>query len=335
MSLLEGLKQHTTVVADTADFSLLSKYQPEDATTNPSLVLAGSQLPQYRRLVEDAVAFARENIDRLRAVLSPHAGERAQLLELAADRLTVGFGVEILKLVPGRVSTEVDARLAYDTARTVAKARHIIGLYESCGVSRSRVYIKLATTWEGIQAARVLEAEGISCNMTLLFSFRQAVACGQANVALISPFVGRISDWYKTHEPQWAELYGTPERDPGVVSVKRIFYYYKQHGHRTIIMGASFRSVGQILELAGCDRLTISPQLLEELAGTAAGGGSVPRKLDAGDIAETTEKVPEITRPESLFEGEKNDMAREKLEEGIRNFIRDTERLEAHIAGLL
>ncbi|RNF05137.1 transaldolase [Trypanosoma conorhini] len=331
MSKLAELKKYTVVVADTADFSLLAKFRPEDATTNPSLVLAGSQLPQYAKLIDDAVAFARENVERLREGLAPGADEKAQLLELAVDKLTVSFGVEILKVVPGRVSTEVDARLSYDTARMVAKARHLVRLYEECGCARSRLYIKLATTWEGIQAARQLEADGINCNLTLLFSFGQAVACAQAGVSLISPFVGRILDWYKAHHPAQADSY-VGAQDPGVVSVTRIYNYYKQHGYKTVVMGASFRSAGEVLELAGCDKLTISPKLLEELD---AATGAVPRKLDPAHLTETTEKLPEFTGPESLFAGEPNTMAKDKLEEGIRGFAKDTEKLEAHIATLL
>ncbi|KAF5223645.1 putative transaldolase [Trypanosoma cruzi] len=331
MSQLEGLKQHTIVVADTADFSLLAKFKPEDATTNPSLVLAGSQLPQYAKLIEDAVKFAKENVSRLRDGLTPGADEKAHLLELSVDKLTVNFGSEILKIVPGRVSTEVDARLSYDTARMVAKARHIVKLYEESGTPRSRLYIKLASTWEGIQAARKLEAENINCNLTLLFSFGQAVACAQAGVSLISPFVGRILDWYKEHQPEKAESY-VGAQDPGVISVTRIYNYYKQHGYKTIVMGASFRNTGEVLELAGCDKLTISPKLLESLDKTP---GPVPRKLDPAHLTEKTEKLPPFTGPESLFEAEPNTMAKEKLEEGIRNFSKDTEKLEAQVAALL
>lgn len=332
MNQLEELKKHTCVVADTADFAFISKYKPEDATTNPSLVLAGSELPQYSSLVSDAVKFARENVTRLRDGLAPGvADERALILELAVDKLTVSFGVEILKIVPGRVSTEVDARLSYDAGRMVAKARHLVRLYEECGVSRGRVYVKLAATWEGINAARVLEAEGISCNLTLLFSFGQAVACAQAGVSLISPFVGRVLDWYKAHEAANAHKFVGAD-DPGVVAVTKIYNYYKQHGYKTVVMGASFRNVGEILELAGCDKLTISLKLLEELASTE---GDVPRKLDSAKITQKIEKLPEITQPESLFEGEKNNMAIEKLEEGIRNFSKDTEKLEEHIMKLL
>ncbi|ESL07759.1 transaldolase [Trypanosoma rangeli SC58] len=331
MSKLAELKKCTVVVADTADFSLLAKFEPEDATTNPSLVLAGSELSQYAKLIEDAVTFAKENVARLRDGLTPGADEKAHVLELAVDKLTVSFGVEILKVIPGRVSTEVDARLSYDTARMVAKAKHLVRLYEECGYARSRLYVKLASTWEGIQAARQLEAANINCNLTLLFSFGQAVACAQAGVSLISPFVGRILDWYKAHHPEQADSY-VGAQDPGVISVTRIYNYYKQHGYKTVVMGASFRSTEEVLELAGCDKLTISPKLLAELDSAI---GTVPRKLDPVHLTEKMEKLPEFTGPELLFAAEPNTMAKDKLEEGIRGFARDTEKLEAHIAALL
>ena len=251
MNQLDQLRQYTTVVADTGDFRLLEQYRPRDATTNPSLVLKAAQKPEYRALVERTLAAA------------PGAPMQAIL-----DSLVVAFGLEILKVIPGRVSTEVDARLSFDTAATISKAQDLIDRYAAAGIERNRVLIKIASTWEGIQAARVLEREGIHCNLTLLFSLPQAVACADAGVQLISPFVGRITDWFKKRD---AKDY-TPEEDPGVQSVRRIYAYYKAHAIGTEIMGASFRSTGQILALAGCDLLTISPELLEQLRATIAPG---------------------------------------------------------------
>ncbi|AAZ13324.1 transaldolase, putative [Trypanosoma equiperdum] len=332
MNQLESLKKHTCVVIDTADFSLLKEFSAEDATTNPSLVLAGSQVPQHAHLVNSAVEFARSNVSRLRdGLLSSADDERAQLLELAVDKLTVSFGVEILKAIPGRVSSEVDARLSYDADKMVKKAQHIVQLYAEAGVPKERLYIKLASTWEGIRAAERLEREGINCNLTLLFSFDQAVACAQAGVALISPFVGRVLDWYKAKYPEQADTF-IGAQDPGVIAVTKIYNYYKRHGYKTVVMGASFRNTGEVLELAGCDKLTISPKLLQELASTP---GEVVRKLDPARLTQSIPKLSELTRPESLFERETNNMAVEKLEEGIRNFAKDTEKLEALIATLL
>ncbi|WP_210397709.1 transaldolase [Motiliproteus sediminis] len=310
-NLLEQLKRMTTVVADTGEFAAIRQYTPEDATTNPSLLLKAAQLPEYQSLVEEARQWAADQ-----------PGDDARRLELLADKLAVNFGAEILKVIPGRVSTEVDSRLSFDTGATIARARQLIGLYNQAGISNDRVLIKIASTWEGIQAARQLEQEGINCNLTLLFGFAQAVACAEAGVFLISPFVGRILDWYK--KSTGIESYAADE-DPGVLSVTRIYNYYKQHGYNTIVMGASFRSSGEILELAGCDRLTISPALLEELAQT---DGNLERKLDAG---RTGEPQPKLSLDEKQFRWLMNEdaMATEKLAEGIRSFTADQLKLEA------
>ena len=308
MNQLDQLRQYTTVVADTGDFRLLEQYRPRDATTNPSLVLKAAQKPEYRALVERTLAVA------------PGAPMQAIL-----DSLVVAFGLEILKVIPGRVSTEVDARLSFDTAATISKAQDLIDRYAAAGIERNRVLIKIASTWEGIQAARVLEREGIHCNLTLLFSLPQAVACADAGVQLISPFVGRITDWFKKRD---AKDY-TPEEDPGVQSVRRIYAYYKAHAIGTEIMGASFRSTGQILALAGCDLLTISPELLEQLRATIA---PVERKLvpDAGT------QIASIDAGEAAFRWQLNEdaMATEKLAEGIRTFAADAIRLERWIEEL-
>lgn len=305
---LEQLKRLTTVVADTGDIEALRHYHPQDATTNPSLLLKAAELPQYASLVREAVAWAQQQ-----------SADRSQQLLDAADKLAVNIGCEILQLVPGRVSTEVDARLSFDTQACVSRARRLMALYNQAGIHNERVLIKLAATWEGIQAANVLEQEGIQCNLTLLFSFAQAQACAEAGVYLISPFVGRILDWYKSRTQQ---EYPASE-DPGVLSVKRIHHYYKLHGYPTIVMGASFRSVAEIIELAGCDRLTISPALLAELA---TRHGRVEAKLSA-----STTQMP---RPQPLTEAQfrwqhnEDAMACEKLSEGIRNFAIDQEKLE-------
>lgn len=324
-SQLEQLKKVTTVVADTADFGLLAQFRPEDATTNPSLVLAGSQLPQYQNLVTDAIAFAKANVKKYRASYPAQLPEAEVVLQLALDKLTVSFGLEILKVVPGRVSTEVSARLSFDKAAMITKARLLIQLYEEAGIARSRIYIKIASTWEGIQAARELEKEKINCNLTLLFSFAQAVACAQAGVALISPFVGRILDWHKKANPS-SDFAGS--KDPGVVSVSTIYQYYKQFGYQTVVMGASFRNTSEILELAGCDKLTISPKLLEELSKSTA---AVPRKLDPSHKDAAMQKLPELTQEEFLWLHNEDAMAVEKLAEGIRNFHIDTMKLEKAI----
>jgi transaldolase len=310
---LEQLKKLTTVVADTGDFERMQVFQPQDATTNPSLILKAAQQSNYQSLVQ--------------SVKDAHRGMSPTDL---VDYILVAFGLEILKIVPGRVSTEVDARLSFDTKATVAKAKHIIALYESHGIERKRILIKLAGTWEGIAAAKELEAEGIHCNITLLFSLIQAAACGAANAKLISPFVGRITDWNKSKlGSNWSDEMNGGANDPGVTSVKKIFTYYKHFGISTEIMGASFRNTSQILELAGCDLLTISPELLAELQSSAA---PVIKKLDA-DSAHA-EKITPLKLDESSFRLQLNNdpMATEKLAEGIRNFCIDTEKLEVLLA---
>ncbi len=309
LNQLEQLKQHTIVVADTGDFASMRQYAPRDATTNPSLILKAAAMPDYAWLVDKAVRDA----------------GAAATLPAVIDGLLVLFGAEILKIVPGRVSTEVDARLSFDTAGTVAKARELIERYARAGIGRERILIKIASTWEGIRAAEVLEREGIRCNLTLLFSFAQAVACAEAKVQLISPFVGRILDWHK----KAAGRDFAPAEDPGVRSVTQIYTYYKRHGHATEVMGASFRNTGEILELAGCDLLTISPQLLGELQ---AGTGPVPRKLDPA-VARAAD-VPRTTFDEKSFRYALNEdaMATEKTAEGIRQFAADIVKLEALLA---
>lgn len=316
-SALSQLKKLTTVVADTGDFERMREYQPQDATTNPSLILKAAQQPSYQSLVNQ--------------VKAAHPGIRPSEL---VDYILVAFGLEILKIVPGRVSTEVDARLSFNTQATVDKAKHLIALYESHGIDRKRVLIKLAGTWEGIQAAKILEAQGIHCNMTLLFSLVQAAACGAVNAKLISPFVGRITDWYKAKlGPNWSDINHGGANDPGVTSVKRIFHYYKHFDISTEIMGASFRNTSQILELAGCDLLTISPELLGELHSSHA---LVELKLNPTNAASAlaTENITPLKLDESSFRLQLNNdaMATEKLAEGIRNFCIDTEKLEKLLA---
>ncbi|MEY5028547.1 MAG: Transaldolase [Pseudomonadota bacterium] len=309
MNQLEALKQHTTVVADTGDFLQLAQFRPQDATTNPSLILKAVQKPEYAPLLTETVA-----------------AHKGQPLDVVMDHLLVRFGQEILKHVPGRVSTEVDARLSFDTAATVARARRIMALYEAQGIGRERVLIKIASTWEGIQAAAELEREGIHCNLTLLFAFCQAVACGHAGVQLISPFVGRIYDWYKKSAgASWVEADNAGANDPGVKSVTAIFNYYKKHGVRTEVMGASFRNVGQITALAGCDLLTISPDLLAQLAATET---PLAQALDA-QSAQAME-IAAVRYDEASFRYALNDdaMATEKLAEGIRAFCVDAVKLE-------
>jgi len=308
-SALEQLKAFTTVVADTGDFERMRQFLPQDATTNPSLILKAAQQSNYQALVDQ--------------VKAAHPGMKAPEL---VDYILVAFGLEILKIVPGRVSTEVDARLSFDTAGTVAKGKRLISLYESHGIDRNRVLIKLAGTWEGIQAAKALEAEGIHCNMTLLFSLVQAAACGDANAKLISPFVGRITDWFKVKlGSDWNDASHTGANDPGVQSVKRIYQYYKHFGIKTEIMGASFRNTSQILELAGCDLLTISPELLAELQKSEQ---LVSRKLL--EKSEPSTELAKLKLDQSSFRLQLNNdaMATEKLAEGIRNFCIDTEKLE-------
>jgi len=317
VNTLNQLKKLTTVVADTGDFERMKEYHPQDATTNPSLILKAAQQSTYQHLVDSVKA---SHLD-----LPPTD---------LVDYILVAFGLEILKIVPGRVSTEVDARLSFDTKSTVAKARHLISLYESHGIDRKRVLIKLAGTWEGIQAAKELEADGIHCNMTLLFSLIQAAACGAAKATLISPFVGRITDWYKAKlGSNWSDTNNGGANDPGVTSVKRIFHYYKHFGINTEIMGASFRNTSQILELVGCDLLTISPELLGELH---ASQSVVTKKLDPANAktALESEGVSALKLDESNFRLQLNNdaMATEKLAEGIRNFCIDTEKLEALLA---
>jgi transaldolase len=314
-TLLSQLKESSLIVADTGDFASIRKYQPRDATTNPSLLLKAAQMPEYQDLVK-------------RVVRTSHAGSQpaSQTVPIILDRLAVAFGLEILKIVPHRVSTEVDARLSFDIEGSMMKARSLIADYEKAGIARERILIKLAATWEGIRAAQQLQQDGIRCNLTLLFSFAQAVACAEAKVQLISPFVGRILDWHKKNS---GKTDYTPAEDPGVVSVTRIYRYYKQHGHATEVMGASFRNVGEILELAGCDLLTISPALLEELQKTP---GSVPRKLSPENSKQDPQ--PPIHLDEKGFRWMLNEdqMATEKLSEGIRLFAADTLKLEQFVA---
>ena len=309
MNKLAQLRDMTTVVADTGDIESIRQYAPVDATTNPSLLLKAAVQDRYRHLVEAAVAKA--------------AAAPGDTVARTLDQLAVDFGVEILDIVPGRVSTEVDARLSFDTQRTVRRAEELIELYEEAGVSRERVLIKIASTWEGIRAAEILEKRGIHCNLTLLFSFAQAVACADAGVTLISPFVGRILDWYKKHEG--VDGYPAP-KDPGVLSVTRIYNYYKNNGYPTVVMGASFRNTGEILELAGCDLLTISPDLMEQLESAE---GEVPRKLDPAAAAESGEAKIELDEAGFRWMVNEDAMATEKLADGIRSFTRDTEKLEA------
>ena len=313
--LLSQLKQFSVIVADTGDFDSIRKYQPRDTTTNPSLLLKAAQMPEYASLLEKTLADAKKE-----------SADAGQTLGIALDKLAVAFGLEILKIVPGRVSTEVDARLSFDVEASIAKARSLIGRYEKAGISRERILIKVASTWEGICAAKQLTREGIHCNLTLLFSFAQAVACAEAGVQLVSPFVGRILDWYKKSTGR--DSY-PPAEDPGVVSVNRIYNYYKKYGYKTEVMGASFRNVGEILELAGCDLLTISPTLLEEMQKTA---GTLPRKLNPGTAAANC-KEPKLSLDEKTFRWMLNEdqMATEKLSEGIRLFAADTLKLEKFI----
>ena len=308
-SKLEQLKQFTDVVADTGDIDAIRLYKPLDATTNPSLVYKAAQMPQYQELLSSAISSAKGVVNS------------AEQLGAACDHLAVGIGLEILKIVPGRISTEVDARLSFDTQASIAKARHLINLYEKGGVDKSRVLIKLASTWEGIRAAEVLEKEGINCNLTLLFGFNQAAACADAGVFLISPFVGRILDWYKANTDK--KEY-TAEEDPGVVSVRRIYNYYKQHGDKTVVMGASFRNIGEIEALAGCDRLTISPQLLQELDQDK---GELKRVLSPTNTGNAIAKQIE-TEASFRFGVNQDAMATEKLAEGIRGFVKDQINLE-------
>lgn len=310
---LEQLKRYTTVVADTSDFRQMEEFAPQDATTNPSLILAAAAKEEYRPLVERALASCR--------------GSRPMPMGETLDHIVVAFGLEILKRVPGRVSSEVDARLSFDTEGTISKARKIMALYEAAGIPRERVLIKIAATWEGIQAARQLEKEGIHCNLTLLFSLVQAVACAEAGVRLISPFVGRILDWHRQHSGQDY----TAEADPGVQSVRTIYNYYKKHGYPVQIMGASFRNTGEVLALAGCDLLTISPALLSELASRE--GSVEPRLTPEAAQASDIGRVPADEKSFRFLFNE-DAMATEKTAEGIRRFAADTRKLEALLASM-
>ena len=314
MNQLQQLQKMTTIVADTGDIDAISKYTPEDATTNPSLILKAAQIPEYQQYIHQAIDYAKQQSD-----------DKAQQLIDAADMLAVTIGLEILKVVPGRISTEVDARLSFDTQASVAKARKLIKLYNDAGIANDRILIKLASTWEGIRAAEILEKEGINCNLTLLFSFAQARACAEAGAFLISPFVGRIMDWYKAK--QGCEF--APAEDPGVQSVTKIYNYYKEHGYDTVVMGASFRNAGEILEIAGCDRLTIAPQLLQELEEAQ---GEVVQKL--APVTDIKARPEPMTHAQFLWEHNQDAMAVEKLSEGIRQFAIDQGKLEAMITEL-
>ncbi|QTH65051.1 transaldolase [Psychrosphaera ytuae] len=315
-SVLKQLREMTTVVADTGEIDAIKKFRPVDATTNPSLLLKAAQIPEYKTYLEQAVAFAKQE-----------SNDPEQQLEDAADQLAVLIGKEINALIPGRISTEVDARLSFDTEKTVAKALRLIDLYEKAGITKDRVLIKIASTWEGIKAAEELEKQGINCNLTLLFSFAQARACAEAGVYLISPFVGRILDWYKANGEQQTF---TGEEDPGVISVRNIYQYYKEHGYNTVVMGASFRNTDEIMALAGCDRLTIAPALLEELDNIEQ---TLPKVLSfEGDI-----KARPAPMTEAQFRWEHNEdpMATQKLAEGISNFAKDQVKLEKLLTDLL
>jgi transaldolase len=314
MNKLQQLKTMTTVVADTGDLEAIKQYQPQDATTNPSLVLKAAQMPQYAHLITEAKQWS-----------AAQGGNNLVQMDNICDYLAVAIGKEILSAVPGRISTEVDSRLSFDTDATVARALKIIDLYHQQGISKDRVLIKIASTWEGIQAGKQLEEQDINCNLTLLFSFAQAIACAEAGVYLISPFVGRIMDWYKAD----MKVDGfSPEEDPGVISVGNIFDYYKQHDYKTVVMGASFRNTQEIEQLAGCDRLTISPALMQDLADDS---GTLVQQLDSAQVLEAQ---PKLSLNQAAFRWMHNEdaMATEKLAEGIRNFTRDQEKLEALLA---
>ncbi|MFQ5559179.1 MAG: transaldolase [Nitrospinota bacterium] len=314
MNILDQIKTMTKVVADTGDIDSIKKYAPQDATTNPSLILKATQIDEYAPLVEEAIHFGKST-----------GGDQKSQIEECLDKISIIFGREILKMVPGRVSTEVDARLSFDTNGSIEKARKLVSFYKDEGVERERVLIKLASTWEGINAAQVLEGEGIHCNLTLLFSFAQALRCAEAEVTLISPFVGRIMDWHKKDRGVDAIA---PADDPGVHSVTRIYNYYKKFGYKTQVMGASFRNTGEIRELAGCDLLTISPDLLEELSSRQ---GVIDRKLDQSRALEMD--LEKISIDEKKFRWMHNEdaMATDKLAEGIRNFSADLVKLEKFI----
>ena len=313
---LDSLRNMTIVVADTGDIEAIKKYQPQDATTNPSLILSASALPQYSPLIDEAVSYAKAQ-----------SNDKFQQLIDAEDKLAVNIGLEILKIVPGRISTEVDARLSYNTQATVEKARKLIALYNAAGISNDRILIKIASTWQGIRAAEILEKEGINCNLTLLFSEAQARACAEAGVYLISPFVGRILDWYKANSDK--KEYA-PAEDPGVISVTKIYNYYKEYGYNTVVMGASFRNVGEITELAGCDRLTIAPALLKELQENST---TLVRKLEYK--GEVKAKPQPLTEAEFYWQHNSDAMAVEKLADGIRKFAMDQEKLETMLSAKL
>jgi transaldolase len=319
-SLLEQLKEMTVVVADTGDIQAIEQFKPRDATTNPSLITAAAQMPEYQEIVTETLLQAKKD--------AGSGATEAQIVSLAFDRLAVSFGKKILEIVPKRVSTEVDARLSYDTEATIAKGRYLIAEYEKAGISRERILIKIASTWEGIRAAETLEQEGIHCNLTLLFGIHQAIACAEAGVTLISPFVGRILDWYKQNTGRDY----TPAEDPGVLSVTQIYNYYKKFGYKTEVMGASFRNLGEITELAGCDLLTISPKLLAQLQETT---GELPRQLDPTKVAAM--EIEKLTIDKATFDRmhAADLMASEKLDEGIKGFSKALETLEALLANRL
>ncbi|GAA6051043.1 hypothetical protein JCM3770_005470 [Rhodotorula araucariae] len=310
---LEQLKKYTTVVSDSGDFESIAVYKPQDATTNPSLILAAVKKPEYARLIDVAVDYAKQK-----------GGDLDTKVENTIDRLLVEFGKEILNIVPGRVSTEVDASLSFDTEATKSKAKHLIELYKEVGIPKERILIKIASTWEGIQAARALEKEGIHCNLTLLFGFQQAVACAEAGVTLISPFVGRILDWYKKNKPD-GDYSGA--KDPGVQSVTKIYQYYKTHGYKTIVMAASFRNTEEIVQLAGCDFVTVSPALLKELQGS---NKEMKQVLSKDDLGVPAEKVSYISNePAFRWSLLQDQMAFDKLHEGIKKFAEDAEELKS------
>ena len=315
-SLLEQLSSMTVVVADTGDLEAIRDFQPRDATTNPSLILAAAQIPAYQDLIDQSLKSSRERIGSL--------ASSDEVVSEAIDEVCVIFGKEILKIIPGRVSTEVDARLSFDKDETIDKARKIINLYKQSGISKERILIKIASTWEGVKAAEILEKEGIHCNLTLLFGFSQAIACAEAGVTLISPFVGRILDWYKSETGK--ESYSGKE-DPGVISVSKIYNYYKTHNYKTEVMGASFRNVDEILELAGCDLLTISPKFLKELENN---NSSLTRKLDPLALSGSSDKI-HLNEVDFKIMLKADRMASEKLQEGIINFSKAIEQLEVQL----
>lgn len=320
-NLLEQLREMTVVVSDTGDIQAIETFKPQDATTNPSLITAAAQMPQYQDIVDDTLKAARNSLG--------NDATSAQVANLAFDRLAVSFGLKILEIIPGRVSTEVDARLSYDTEATIAKGREIIAQYQEKGISKDRVLIKIASTWEGIQAAAVLEKEGIHCNLTLLFGLHQAIACAENGITLISPFVGRILDWYKKDTGR--DSYPSAE-DPGVLSVAEVYNYYKKFGYKTEVMGASFRNIGEITELAGVDLLTIAPSLLAELQ---AATGELPRKLDPQTAAKSP--IAKINMDKATFDRmhQENRMANDKLAEGILGFEKALESLEELLSARL